>query len=66
MTKTIDVGNSAHLTRPKYRADIDGLRAVAVLSVYWVSRLSLQDNWRFRWCRYFLRHFWLFNLINYF
>lgn len=33
MTKIIDVGNSAHLTRPKYRADIDGLRAVAVLSV---------------------------------
>jgi hypothetical protein len=25
--------NSAHLTHPKYRADIDGLRAMAVLSV---------------------------------
>jgi len=25
--------NSAHLTHPKYRADIDGLRAIAVLSV---------------------------------
>jgi peptidoglycan/LPS O-acetylase OafA/YrhL len=25
--------NSAHLTHPKYRADIDGLRAIAILSV---------------------------------
>lgn len=30
---TIQPHNSEHLTHPKYRADIDGLRAIAILSV---------------------------------
>ena len=31
--KAILTSHSAHLTHPKYRADIDGLRAIAILSV---------------------------------
>jgi peptidoglycan/LPS O-acetylase OafA/YrhL len=33
--------NPKHLTHPKYRADIDGLRAIAVLSVVFFMPFQL-------------------------
>ncbi len=55
-----------HLTHPKYRADIDGLRAIAVLSVVFFHAFPTWLNGGFVGVDIFFRYFRLFNINHYF